>query len=335
MRKYIKLIALCLLIIFWCACDAQNINYIPAVNANPEIKEVITSYVPNRITRNIIQDKKGNIWIASWDGIFRYDGKSFTNITKDISSARFFDVLEDIKGNFWFSTVGSGVYYYDGKSFQNFTSYSTGLDFTNKQGLGNNRVSCIYEDKRGNVWFGTDSGVSRYDGKSFQLFTTNDGLPENKVTSIVEDKEGKLWFATGNNTCLYDGEKFTVIKDKDGNNLKSLSIIKDKKGNIWLGGKDGLWRYDGTIFINLSQKFIGHVTEDKKGNIWTTEQKDTGQGFALTVFDATSLFTKKTKITTEGLPISMFGILEDKDGNIWIGGNDGIYRYDGNTVTHF
>ena len=60
-----------------------------------ETKELITSNVPKTITRNFIQDSKGNIWVAAFDGIFRYDpkravGQSFTNITSKISSARFF-----------------------------------------------------------------------------------------------------------------------------------------------------------------------------------------------------------------------------------------------------
>ncbi|WP_396724057.1 two-component regulator propeller domain-containing protein [Mucilaginibacter lappiensis] len=53
------------------------------------------SHGPNNTTRNIIQDRKGNIWIAAFDGIFRYDGKSFTNITSKVSSEHFFSVLED------------------------------------------------------------------------------------------------------------------------------------------------------------------------------------------------------------------------------------------------
>jgi len=81
--------------------------------------------------RTIIEDTNGNIWLASNEGIIRYNarlndevgqGKSFTNITGNLSSDRFFSVLEDRKGNFWFGTNGSGVFYYDGKTFQHFTA---------------------------------------------------------------------------------------------------------------------------------------------------------------------------------------------------------------------
>ena len=73
-------------------------------------------------------------------------------------------------------------------------SFST---FTTAQGLANNIVLSITEDKTGNLWFGTEGGgVSRYDGKSFVNFTTAQGLANNNVLSITEDKTGNLWFGT-------------------------------------------------------------------------------------------------------------------------------------------
>jgi ligand-binding sensor domain-containing protein len=258
MIRYIDKYVLFLMLSFCTSCG-QNQAEGKKIIINSENKGVITPYGPKWITRNIIQDRKGNIWIAAFDGIFRYDGKSFTNITSKVSSARFFSVLEDRKGNFWFGSIGSGVYYYDGKSIQNFTT---------RDGLAGNSVTCIYEDKTGNVWF----GASRYDGKSFRNFTTKDGLSNNDVNSVIEDKTGKFWFATRGDTFVYDGKTFAVFTH-DGKPFTNVrSMIEDKKGNIWLGGADGLWRYDGSTFTNFTQKFVGHIIEDKKGNIWTSSE---------------------------------------------------------------
>lgn len=137
MMRYLKLFGWFLMIVFVSFCNAQNKTELPSGNTELGTKDLITYNGPNSITRNVIQDRKGNIWIASWEGIFRYDGKSFTNITSKVSSARFFSALEDRNGNLWFGTIGSGVYYYDGKSFQNLTT---------KNGLVNNEITCIYED---------------------------------------------------------------------------------------------------------------------------------------------------------------------------------------------
>nr|WP_199081655.1 two-component regulator propeller domain-containing protein [Pedobacter sp. ASV19] len=313
-----------------------------------ETKDIGTSPGPNRITRNIIQDKKGNIWIAAFDGVFRYDGKSFTNMTSKVSSARFFSVLEDRKGNFWFASVGSGVYHYDGKSFRNFTT---------KEGLANNLVTNIYEDKSGYIWFGTEGGASRYDGKSFQNFKMNEAppvtqadsihvsfyqhpLPEvhwthNDVNSIIEDNTGKLWFGTRGYARVYDGKTFTIITNKDSKPFANVrSIIKDKKGNIWLGGNDGLWRYDGNTFTNFTKKFVGYIYEDKKGNIWTSSVSANDQNWVLSRYDEKSLSDQRP-VVTEIQPIDkmLFGILEAKDGSIWFGGLKGVYRYDGKNIT--
>ena len=329
--------ALFLMLVFCTSCKGQAKTDFPKDNIKSETKSIIISAGPRNTTRNIIQDRKGNIWIAAYDGVFRYDGKSFSNITSKVSSARFFSVLEDKKGNLWFGSIGSGVYKYDGKTFQNFTT---------KEGLAGNEVSCIYEDKGGNIWFGTGAGISLYNGKSFQNFPTKAGPSNNDINSIIEDETGKFWFATRENTFVYDGKIFTVF-GHDGKSFSNVRcIIEDKKGNIWLAGADGLWRYDGRTFTNFTKKFVGFVMEDKKGNIWTSSESvnspswvgsETGniQAWALSRYDGKSLFNKRpsvTEITNKGM---IFGILEDDKGSIWFGAFDGVHRYDGSTVTDF
>lgn len=339
-----------------------------------ETKNASTSQGPNSIVRTIKQDRKGAIWITSWEGVFKYNGYSFTNVTSKVSSARFFSVLEDRKGNFWFASIGSGVYYYDGKTFQNFTT---------KEGLANDRVTNIYEDKTGTIWFGTEDGASRYDGKTFRnlkmsevppvtaadsvytgtssAHTQTDSvhvsvyqrpLPEvhwmhNDVNAIIEDKTGKFWFGSRGYATVYDGKTFTTATNKAGKPFTNVrSIIKDRKGNIWLGGNDGLWRYDGSIFTNFTQNFVGYIYEDKKGNIWISSQRANEGTWVLSRYDEKSLSNKKptvTEIDTRGhgpngaklnKPM-IFGILEDNKGNIWFGALDGVYRYDGKTITDF
>ncbi|MDB5024889.1 MAG: histidine kinase [Mucilaginibacter sp.] len=347
--KYAHVYVLFLMFVFNISCEGQNKTGLSNENTKSETEGVTTFQGPNGVVRTIKQDRKGNIWVASSEGIIRYDGKSFTNITNKVSSARFFSVLEDREGNFWFASVGSGVYYYDGKSFQNYTT---------KDGLASDRVTNIYEDKTGNIWFGTGVGASRYDGKSFRNFKMKEvpppidadsvhvsvyqkQLPEgswmhNDVNSIIEDKTGKLWFGTRGYVSVYDGKTFTTITNKDGKPFANVrSIIEDKKGNIWLGGNDGLWRYDGNTFTNFTRNFVGYVYQDRKGNIWTSSQSDNGQGWALSRYDEKSSFKKKTTITeTNMLSKMIFGIFEATDGNIWFG-SGGVYRYDGNTITDF
>ncbi|QTE40195.1 two-component regulator propeller domain-containing protein [Mucilaginibacter gossypii] len=328
-----------------------GVIYFPVQAQQKQAENVVPFAGPNRITRNIIQDKKGNIWIAAFDGIFRYDGKSFTNITSKVTSARFFSVLEDKKGNLWFGSIGSGAYRYDGKSFRNFTI---------KDGLLNNDVVSIYEDKKGSIWFGVRGGTSRYDGISFRNYIINgNGMNEDptgktfpdrapyEVNSIIEDRTGKLWFATRGNTFVYDGKIFNVFSRNGKPFTNVRSVMEDKKGNIWLAGSDGLWRYDGSSFTNFTRKFAGYVYEDKKGNIWTSSESADNPnrvlaGFsanttawALSRYDEKSLSDKKPSVTEITNKPMVFGILEDDKGNIWFGAVGGVYRYNGNTITDF
>ncbi len=333
--KYVHVYALFLVFVFHTSCG-QNQTNSPQDNTSlgyseSQLKEAATSKVPMSMVRNVKQARNGDILIASYLGVFRYDGTSFTNLTSKISSPRFssfWDVLEDRKGNLWFASKDSGVYYYNGKSFQHFTT---------KDGLANNRTLHIYEDKAGNIWFATGGGASRYDGKSFRNFTTKEGLSNNDLTRIIEDKTGNLWFGTRGEPCFYDGKTFAVLKNKDGKAFKNVwSIIEDKKGNIWLADNDGLWRYDGRTFIKVSQRGAYAITEDKKGDIWTTGAVNF-EVWALSRYDQKSLYNKKPIVSEimSGGRMDFLGILEANDGSIWFGSGGGVHRYDGKTFTDF
>ena len=198
----------------------------------------------------------------------------------------------------------------------------------------------MYEDKAGNIWFGTGGGASRYDGKSFRNFTTKEGLSNNDINTIMEDKTGKIWFGTRGEACFYDGKTFTVFKNKDGKAFNNVwSIIEDKKGTIWFGDVNGLWRYDGRTFTNVSQRGAYAIIQDKKGNLWTTGEVNP-EVWALSRYDAKSLYNKMPAVTEirSGGRMGFLGILEANDGSIWYGSGgpeSGVHRYDGKTFTDF
>ena len=351
--KYRHVYALFLLLVSYTSCGQNKTNppqdNIKSSREEPytesELKKADTLKVPTGQVRNIKQARNGDILISSFLGVFRYDGTSFTNLTSKISLPRFssfWDVLEDRKGNLWFATRDSGVYLLPSgqTNFQHFTT---------KQGLTSNYgATHLYEDKAGNIWF----GGGRYDGKSFRNFTTKEGFPNN-ITTIIEDKTGKLWIGTRGEACYYDarlndevgqGKTFTVFRNKDGEAFYNVwGITEDKKGNIWFGvngGRgNGLWRYDGNVFTKVSQRGVYAVIEDKKGNIWTTGEVNPGGGvWALSRYDAKSLYNKIPTVTeiNSGPPAFFFmALFAANDGSIWFGKSDGVYRYDGKTVTDF
>jgi streptogramin lyase len=158
----------------------------------------------------IIEDDSGTIWFASgmppgMEGVCRFDGKSIIS-SKPNGDSWIRLIVDDKKGNLWFSGRAKGNFIYDGKNF---------TKFTEKIGIGNP----LLVDTSGNVWFGgeerlstveNEGGVWRYDGKSFKNYTTNDGISKYAVFSMLQDKKGNIWFGT-RNTGLYkfDGKDFT------------------------------------------------------------------------------------------------------------------------------
>ena len=230
----------------------------------------------------------------------------------------------DSEGNLWFATQGGGVSKYDGKSF---------ITYTTKQGLANNSVRSIAEDKNGNLWFGTyGGGVSKYDGKSFITYTTEQGLANNSVLSIAEDKNGNLWLGTdGGGVCKFDGKSFITYTTEQGlSNNSVFSIAEDRSGILWLGTNGGgVCKYDGKSFITytteqgLANNSILSIAEDRNGNLWFGTY-----GGGVSKYDGKSFITYTTE---QGLANnSVFGIVEDKSGNLWLGTlGGGVSKYDG------
>ena len=110
----------------------------------------------------------------------------------------------------------------------------------------------IFEDSKGNLWFGTvEQGVARFDGKTLTYLTIDDGLPGNTVADIVEDEAGNLWFGTHSGLSKYNGMFFTNFTEKEGLcNDRVSNLLLDKTGMLWVGTWDGaelvLWQ-DGVV----------------------------------------------------------------------------------------
>ena len=208
--------------------------------------------------------------------------------------------------------------------------------FGKLQGLKGSVIRCLLRDKSGNLWFGTDGGVSKYDGKSFTHFTEKEGLSNNVVWSMLEDKKGNLWFGTFSGLSKYDGKSFTHFTENEGlSNDGVCSMVEDKGGNLWFGtAGSGVSKYDGKSFTHftvkegLSNNYVSSVLEDKSGNLWFGTN-----GGGVSKYDG-KYFTRFTE--KEGLGSNFVSsILEDRNGNIWLGTYGGVSEFDGKSFTQF
>ena len=215
-------------------------------------------YFQDHWVYSILQDKEGKIWFVTIDGVYVYDGKSFTPFLINeaangfnTSNDKVERILEDNAGNIWFGgRTNKGVFRYDGKSVTNLKPMDLFQDGPKPK--PHNWGWPQLQDKNENIWFSNWGGAYRYDGKTFTSFTTKDGLPSN-VTKIIEDKKGNLWFGASDGLRRYDGKTFTHFKDGLINPW-IWTILEDKNGNIWVGTREtGLYLFDGKIFINYSE----------------------------------------------------------------------------------
>ncbi len=117
--------------------------------------------------------------------------------------------------------------------------------YTIQDGLPSNRVYCVIQDRTGFIWFGTDAGASRFDGRNFVNYSLADGLPDHEVIRIVEDSKGRIWFLTINGKLSYyeqgaihhEGTDPSLRIDHRASGWQCL--VEDVRGGIWIGGVYG------------------------------------------------------------------------------------------------
>ncbi|WP_207427502.1 sensor histidine kinase [Pedobacter sp. SYSU D00535] len=107
------------------------------------------------------------------------------------------------------------------------------------QGLASSTVYSVFQDSRGFMWFATENGVNRFNGRSFELFTIDNGLSDNEVLGIHEDSKGRIWFLTLNgklsyfyNNKFYNPGNEPLLK-KIISQGSFVSFFEDSRGNLW------------------------------------------------------------------------------------------------------
>ena len=87
------------------------------------------------------------------------------------------------------------------------------LPITSKEGLPSDNVYATFQDSKGLIWFATERGLVRYDGKKLKVYTQADGLTDREVLGVAEDKKGRIWVTCFNRfAVIKDGEKFVSLE---------------------------------------------------------------------------------------------------------------------------
>ncbi|MDH4124974.1 MAG: diguanylate cyclase [Gammaproteobacteria bacterium] len=284
---------------------------------------------------DVLQDSRGMLWIATENGLNRYDGYKFTTFYRErgnpraLSSDFIFDIEEDSKGNLWIATNDGGLVSYDRDSSQ-FRSYRN--DPAQESGIASNVVRRVLVDTQGSVWLATrGAGLQRFNPAT-QEFTTvglGDGVDNAQdVYALFLDSHGVLWAGGDQGLTGVDvetGEATTLALEFD-----VRAIAEDVDGRIWAGTEGGglsRLKTDGRGFDHfpsiegdvstIGSNVVQALFTDSAGRLWAGTTGGLGlvdhESGAVTRYkhDAADLTTLSANdITT---------IYEDRSGLLWFG----------------
>ncbi len=270
---------------------------------------------------SVCETRDGSLWIGTDAGLNRLkDGILSVYLKEEFGRVMVRAIRESRDGSLWISRFGAGLARLkDGK----LTSYST------KQGLSNDGVHEIYEDREGSLWIGTDGGLDRFRDDKFTNYSKGEGLSDDIVYSIYEDREGSLWIGTerGGLNRLRDG-KFVTYNPNNGLLDPSIwSVYGGSDRSIWIGAPAGLSRFHDGKFVNYGAKdglppyTVMSICEDRNGSLWVGTY---GGGLSRLKDGRFVTYTSKDGLSSNHIRT----VYADKSGVLWIGtSGSGLDRF--------
>ncbi|MBN8850824.1 MAG: hypothetical protein BGO55_30010 [Sphingobacteriales bacterium 50-39] len=322
-----------------------------------ELKHLTQDTGPSRLSsnviQNVIQDSRGDIWMATDHGgidiVHKKDFgiKTITHVEDDKKSLpdnSISTVYRDYSGTIWVGTFKSAISYYHQERFQ-FPQYRRQPG--NSSSLPFDDVSGFAEDKKGNIWIGTNGGGLIHFDRSTGTFrqfrhdpAQTNSLSNNVIVSLKMDKNDNLWIGTyfGGLDC-FDGKKFIHYRH-DPKNPSSLAddrvmCVYDDSGNdLWVGtlaqGMDRLdkrtgafYHYNISIPGSIRNNYVSSITEDSRHQLWI------GTGYGIDVLDKGSgRFVHYSSDSNNLSSDNVNYLLCDSHGYMWVGTREGLDIFD-------
>ena len=298
--------------------------------ANGEFTSFTTADgLADNVVRAIHEDVEGSIWFGTQRGLsLLVDGRftSIETIDHQLRGVPITDVVVDTDGALWLATNSRGVWRYAAGEM---TPLSV------REGLASTRVHCILEARNGDMWFGTENGISHYDGAAFETyFNIEEEVAQHQIFDVHQSGDGTLWFATrGGGVISSDGTHFVNYTANDGLAHNVVGAIhEDFQGGIWFGSDDGrLSRFD-TRVANM-----GTAHGIAEGGVMAVAVAE--DGLWLGTDDGLQSWRdgRLTSVGQEQGLASLVSSLEPTPGGLWIGAFEGgtthleagIWFYDG------
>jgi signal transduction histidine kinase/ligand-binding sensor domain-containing protein len=179
---------------------------------------------------------------------------------RDIKSNK---LLRDRDGGLWIGTDALGILHVrDGKADV----------FTRAQGLSGNIACGLFEDREGNIWFGSEKGLDRFRKLPVTTISTQQGLPDEGTRSVLASRDGSIWVATKDGLARWKDARPTVYREREGLPDSGVqSLYEDAGGRLWASTGRGMAYFENERFVAIDgvpSKEVYSITGDGEGNLW-------------------------------------------------------------------
>ncbi len=306
------------------------------------------------IVNAIHQDPDGMLWFGTDNGIFRYDGAESTHFTTrdGLPDNKVNTIFRQPDGVLWFGTDGGVCRYAPSPRFVGEGAGVRFVNFTTEDGLSVNRVISIHRTSDGAMLFGTERGISRYDGQTFldvdtgNIFSHDDG---HRIQAVQPGRDGSIWVGTGRGVFKHDGgdiaktqsptEGFKNLITASGLvDANVIAIYREPNGIVWFGTKrKGVYRRDGKVLRHFSTQdglisnYVMAIHRSPDGALWFGTDRGVSRYSRRQDGDTFVNFTKQDGLVNDEVK----AIHSAHDGMIWFGTNDGVSYYDMNSSVKF
>lgn len=273
--------------------------------------------LPINSLSSVTQTPDGFLWLASQEGLTRFDGASFrvfdTHSATPLAAASVLAVLPDHDGALWIGLDAGGLH-----------RYERGAIRPSSIPLPNPSVTTLFEDRDHQLWIGTLGGVvsadHHADKPTITIYHESDGLTNGGVVAITQDNDGAIWIGSEGGLGRVDGLRVTMMGEDAGIPSTSVtSLLVDHEGTLWVGTKSAglLKRPRGearfsrvTIGDGAQEQYITALCQDRDKNIWI----GTINGGILRY--TRGGFSRLTRLLGEQIG-SVARLFEDHEGNLW------------------
>jgi signal transduction histidine kinase/ligand-binding sensor domain-containing protein len=221
----------------------------------------------------IAEDNNGQIWIASGGGLGRLLDNKLAPFPLGSAERKIYPValLSDRDGGLWIGTAGQGLMHlYNGR-----------LDrFGQAEGLSSDHVRCLFEDREGNVWAATESGLDRFRDLPVTTISKGQGMPQSPVNVVFASQNGGIFVGGLGGLSRLEGGRVTVYRKRDGLPDDEIdAIFEQQSGRLWVDGRIGLAYSEGGRFHASDDSFGRKIhmmmaaAEDREHHVWLSDQE--------------------------------------------------------------